>query len=381
MKSHSSSYWNKAMSFVVVGILALVVIVAAGFSAFFVIQRGGINLAGSSSSAQPVDFSVAGSSLMYLALVRWVGNYSTIHPNVRINVDAGGSGLGQQEVETGIVSIGASDAYLLNQTQSEYPWLLDIPLAISAQQVNYDVPGIPQSMHLNFSASVLAEIYNGSIAYWDDPRLISINPAAAHLLTHNQITPLFRSDSSGDTFIFTQYLSSGDSWWGKNVGFGTIVSWPSNPASIGEQGNSAMLVGLGAPYTIGYVGVSYLSRSILSNFGYAYLQNRAGNFVNISSSNMESDATQFSSSVPNDERISMIYGPGANSYPIVNFEYAIVSKNQTNSAVGAAIKNFLTWCSSPTGGNSAYFLDYAHFVALPPIVLQLSDNQINSIQS
>jgi phosphate transport system substrate-binding protein len=135
------------------------------------------------------------------------------------------------------------------------------------------------------------------------------------------------------------------------------------------------------PYSVAYVGISYLENVIQDNLGYGYLQNRAGNFVNISSTDILADVSQFAGAVPTGERISMIYGPGADSYPIVNFEYALVSKNQTSSATGNALKTFLTWCASPTGGNAEPILSYPEFIALPSNVLALTDYQINLIQS
>jgi phosphate transport system substrate-binding protein len=338
--------------------------------------------AGYPSSLPSLTINVEGSSLMYIIFLAWLRNFTHVYSNVPLNVDGGGSGLGQQDIEESLVQIGTSDAYLFNQTQLQYPWILDIPLAVSAQQINYNVPQIPSSIHLNFSGPVLAGIYNGSIQYWNDPQIVAINPGAANLLPHQMITPLHRADGSGDTFIFTSYLSKTDPWWNKNIGNGLTVNWPALESAEAASGNSGMELDVQSyNYSIGYIGISYLASAEELHLGYGYLQNAAGNFVNISATNIQADLSAFTSQVPNDERISMIDGPGANAYPIVNFEYALVSKNQTNPNVAEDLKTFLKWAADPNNGNSPYYLDFANFQPLPPSVYQLTLNQINEIGS
>ena len=371
-------------------IIVAVVVAGLGVSLAFVTTMNG-HTAASSSGAGPsftgypsklpsLTINVEGSSLMYIIFLAWLRNFTHVYSNVPINVDGGGSGLGQQDIENGLVQIGTSDAYLLNQTQSSCPWILDIPLAVSAQQINYNVPQIPATMHLNFSGPVLAQIFNGSITYWDDAQIKAINPAAANILPHQLITPIHRIDGSGDTFIFTQYLSKTDTAWAGSIGDGLTVNWPSMESAIGASGNSGEELDIQTyNYSIGYVGVSYLSSALQLHLGYGYLENQAGNFVNISDSNIQADLNAFASMVPKDERISMIDGPGADAYPIVNFEYALVSMNQTNPNVTEDLKTFLKWAADPNFGNSVYYLNFAHFVALPPSVYNLTLIQINEI--
>jgi len=339
-----------------------------------------VGFAGYPASLPSLTINIEGSSLMYIVFLAWLRNFTHYYTDVPINVDAGGSGLGQQDVEHGLVQIGASDAFLFNQTQAEYPWILDIPLAVSAQQINYNIPGLPSSIHLNFSGPVLAGIYNGSIQYWNNPQITAINPGAVNYLPHQLITPIHRADSSGDTFIFTSYLSKTDPWWANNIGSNLIVNWPQLPQAIAAQGNSGMELNCeGYNYSIAYVGISYLDSTQELHLGYGYLENAAGNFVNISASNIQSDLSAFTSQVPASERISMIDGPGANSYPIVNFEYALVSKNQTNANLVLDLTTFLKWAADPNNGNSYYYLHFANFQPLPASVYQLTLNQINEI--
>jgi phosphate transport system substrate-binding protein len=336
------------------------------------------------SSLPTERVEVAGSSLLLVPLEFWARNFTLHYPNVEVDPSGGGSGYGQSGVETGSLDIGDSDAYLTNQTQAEYPNILDVAVAVSAQQINYNLPNLPGNIHLNFSGSLLTSIYNGTVAYWDDPAISAINPGAARLnpspFTHHLIVSIHRADSSGDTFIFTQYLSKTDTWWRFNVGFGTSVSWPADSAEVGVTGNSGMVAACHQnPYSVAYIGVSYLLQAIGLNEGYAYLENQAGNFVNISQSNIASDVNAFSGMIPNDERISLVFGPGQNSYPIVNFEYMLIKSNQSSSDLALVIRTFVLWVMDPKYGNSAYFLKPANFVPLPSQVYQLSVKQVNEI--
>ncbi len=335
----------------------------------------------SNCELHPATISEAGSSLLYPLFQLWASNFTKLYPTIQLNTAAGGSGTGQSEAEHGLIQIGGSDAYLTNTQEAQFPYMLNIPVAISAQQIDYNIPGIPQSLHLNFSGPLLASIYNGTVSYWDDPAIKAINPGAASLLPHQLITPIHRSDSSGDTFIFTQYLSFSDPHWNRTVGFGTAVSWPNNPAATSANGNSGMVTACQQKqYSIAYIGVSYLKSAIAAGEGYGYLENRAGNFVNISSSNIQADVNGFQGSIPADERLSLVYGPGTNSYPIVNFEYAIVAKNQTSQAVAIDVQALLLWAILPNYGNSPYFLNQVGFVPLPSPVIQLSEMQIAEIK-
>jgi phosphate transport system substrate-binding protein len=368
-------------------VVAIIVVALAVGVAFITVNHNNASntsktsgFAGYPTSLPSLTIQEDGSSLMYVVFLAWLKNFTHVYPNVPIDVDASGSGVGQQEVEQGLIQIGASDAFLFNDSQAEYPWILDIPLAVSAQQIEYNVPNIPLSMHLNFSGPVLAGIYNGSIAYWNDPAIIAINPAAASLLPHNLITVLHRADGSGDTFIFTSYLSKTDPWWAAHVGSGLTVNWPQLATAEGESGNSGMELAVQSTNdSIGYVGISYLESSVQIHIAYGYLENAAGNFVNISASNINSDVSQFVNQVPSNEVISMIDGPGANSYPIVNFEYALVSKNQSNANMAEDLKTFLKWCADPNNGNLPYYLNFAEFQPLPSRVYNLSLTQINEI--
>lgn len=257
------------------------------------------------------------------------------------------------------------------------PSMLNIPLAISAQQVNYNLPGL-DTKHLNMSGPVLAAIYNGTITSWDASQIKAINPGIASQLPHQAIVPVHRQDSSGDTFIFTSYLSASTPSWNQSVGYGTTVSWPAVPGSLAGTGNAGMVTAVqNTPYSLAYIGISYLNQATSAGEGYAFLQNKAGDFVDITQANIQAAANQLTCETPSNEIISLIYAPGANSYPIINYEYAIVNMHQPSQGYTTSLKSFLTWIV--TTGNSPAYLDQVKFVALPSSVAQLSLTQINSI--
>ena len=319
-----------------------------------------------------------GSSLLYPLMNLWVAAYQAHHSDVEITTQSTGSGTGISQAIAGVAQVGASDAYMPDAKMHDTP-MLNIPLAISAQQVNYNVPGL-NNVHLNLSGPVLAAIYSGQITYWDDARIKAINRPVEGKLPHQTIVPIHRSDGSGDTFIFTQYLSKSTPSWNSGPGYGTTVSWPSVASAVGANGNAGMVQTCSSThYSIAYIGVSYIGQTNSAGLGYAALQNQAGRFVLPTSDTIAAAAHELDPQTPSDERISLIYATGANSYPIINYEYAIVKAEQADAATATALKAFLLWALDESGGQQASFLDQVHFLPLPSGVLKLSKAQVAKI--
>jgi phosphate transport system substrate-binding protein len=334
-----------------------------------------------SLQATSSPISEAGSSLLFPLFQLWATNFTQMYTNVKVNTAAGGSGAGLSGVEANTINIGGSDPFMTTAQSAAYPGILNIPVAVSAQQVNYNIPGIPSTTHLNFTGNVLAGIYNGTITYWDNPAITALQSASvASELPHQLIVPLHRSDSSGDTNLFTTYLSDTSPDWAKNFGSGNTVAWASVPSAQAENGNSGMLTGCDqTQYSIAYIGVSYLAQANTDNLGNAALKNLAGSFVQLTPANVLSAVNAQFANTPPSEKLSMIYGPGATSYPIVNYEYVLVSQSQPNAALQQDIQALLWYATLPTYGQSTYFLNQVGFVPLPPSIAQLSWAQINSI--
>jgi phosphate transport system substrate-binding protein len=322
--------------------------------------------------------SETGSSLLYRLFATWATAYHAKYPSVTIATQDTSSGIGISSASAGQVDIGASDAYLSSGNLVQHPDLLNIPLAISAQQVNYNLPGYV-SKHLDLDGNVLAEMYEGKITKWNDPQIKRLNPGVS--LPDVAIVPLHRSESAGDTFLFTSYLSAGNRGWGKNIGYGTSVAWPKNvgrvppkPGNSGIEADCAQIMGC-----VAYIGISYLHQAQIDRLGYAALKNSAGNFVlPTQTGSVLAAVGPFVSAIPENESISMVNGPAAKGYPIVNYEYAIVPDHYQSAAAARDVKAFLHWAI--TAGNSPQFLGGTiMFQPLPAEVASLADIQIARI--
>ncbi|MDD2705647.1 MAG: phosphate ABC transporter substrate-binding protein PstS [Acidocella sp.] len=336
------------------------------------------SLAGVTGTAKAQTVSVplieSGSSLLYPLFNDWVAAYSADHPGADITTTSTGSGAGIAQAIKGLINIGASDAYVSDSLKAQNPSVLSIPLAISSQAVNYNLPGVK---NLNLSGPILAGIYEGKITKWNDPAIAAANPSVT--LPGHVIIPIHRLDGSGDTFIFTQYLAASDAGWASTLKYGTSVSWPAISGEIGAKGNSGMLSAAAAnPYSVAYIGISYADKVASSGLGTAALLNKAGNYVLPTQDTITAAAESVADSTPADERISMIFTDAPNAYPIVNYEYAVVNSSQPASAIAEAVRAFLSWAI--TEGNAPSFMTKVHFLPLPATVVALSQAQIAKIQ-
>ena len=328
--------------------------------------------------ADPVRLLETGSSLLYPMFNVWVAHYSKSHPNVQITTQSTGSGTGISQAIQGVVQIGASDAYLSDPQIAQNPGMLNIPLAVSSQTVDYNIPGLTAAQRLTLSGPVLAGIYSGSIRYWNDPAIARLNPGIP--LPHHAIVPIHRADGSGDTFIFTQFLAFSTPSWSNSLHYGTTVNWPQVPGAIGSNGNPGMVSSAkSVPYSVAYIGISYRAQSGQAGLHEAKLVNRDGRAVLDSPATVAAAVTAMASKTPPDERLSLVFAPGANSYPIVNYEYAIVKQQQASPQVANELKAFLKWATSPTGGNTPAMLAAASFQGLPAAVRAMSEKQIDTI--
>ena len=332
----------------------------------------GMGVANASTTLQET-----GSSLLYPLFNQWIPAYSKAHSDIQVNAASTGSGTGIAQSIAGNVQMGGSDAYLSGAMMKKHSDMLNIPVAISSQMVNYNVPGL-NDKHLKLSGPVLSRIYEGTVKYWDNKEIKAMNPGVD--LPHHRIVPVHRSDGSGDTFLFTQYLSFSHPYWHKKLGYGTTVNWPAVQGEIGATGNPGMVQALkDNPYSVAYIGVSYKGQIDKDNLGEAMLKNKAGNFVLPNSTTVPAAAAAMVPKTPKDERISLIFAPGAKSYPIINYEYVIMHANQGDLA--APLKQFLNWAVSPNGGNASQYLGAVNFMPLPKKAEELTKAQIAKIHS
>jgi phosphate transport system substrate-binding protein len=329
--------------------------------------------------------SETGSTLFYPLFEEWESSKPL---GLHISPAGTGSGTGQADAEGGTVDIGASDAYLPQSAASN---MMDIPIVVSAQQIDYNIPGLSSSTHVRLNADILNGIYTGKITNWDDSQITSINKGVK--LPNLAIVPLRRSDGSGDTFLFTSYIDAGASGGGfvqSSMG-GPNTSSTSFPSVAGEQaetGNSGMLQACEAiKGCIAYIGVSYLRSALSHGLGDAALENGEGNYEELNRTTVNDEVASYKHipGLGNSDNIrpgaiSLVDSKSAkNGYPIVNFEYAIVQQKQSSTAKADDIKALLAWGANPSEGASPKYLTTLNFQPLAPNALAVTLSLLNQI--
>jgi phosphate transport system substrate-binding protein len=327
--------------------------------------------------AADIVLNETGSTLLYPLFEQWVSAYGSVRPDVKLTIAATGSGEGIKSALGGTVRIGASDAYMSDEDAEHNPQIINVPLAISAQTIYANVPDQGDTV-LQIDGPTLAGIYSGRITQWDDPGLVADNPGVK--LPHHVIVPVRRADASGDTFVFTQFLDFSVQSWEDRIGYGTSVSWPAVSGMQTATGNDGMVKTIGAsPYSIGYVGISFSGPAAKAGIRPMALKNQNGKFLVPTTQSISAAASTLDPRTPPDERLSLVDAPGDGSYPLVNYEYAVVSTAQPDSGTADALKNFLLWSIAVDGGNAARHLDAVGFIPLPDFIRALSEKQIGRI--
>lgn len=268
----------------------------------------------------------------------WLKAYQKIRPDVQISYQAIGSGGGIRQVVEGAVDFGASDAPITDKQGEEYRdshgfGILHFPMLLGADVPAFNVPGVAE---LNFTPEILAGIYLGRITKWDDPLLRESNPKVN--LPSNNILVLHRSDGSGTTYVWADYLSKVSEVWKNKVGRGTSVNWPVGLAARGNDGVSALIEK--SPYSLGYVELSYALEKHLS---YGRVRNASGNFIKADLASVTAAAADASQNLPEDFRISITNAPGKDAFPISSFSWMLVPAKIQDSNKRKAIVDFLTW--------------------------------------
>ncbi|HTW39984.1 MAG TPA: substrate-binding domain-containing protein [Thermoplasmata archaeon] len=388
-----------------IAVVLLIVGIAGGYELGTTLNK--------SSSTSTIQLTETGSSLLYPLMVSWGPNYTAYNSQVVLAPESTGSGTGQSYAELGLVNIGASDGYLSNASATS---LINLPVAISAQLIYYNLPGI--SAHINLNGTILAMIYAGAITTWNNPLILAAqSPGVATQLSaiSNTIVPIKRSDSSGDTFLFSSLCYMSWSGWPYKYSTSALSGSPWT----GATGNSGVVAALQkTQYSIGYVGISY--ESTATGLTYAAVGNDAtlangtyaaagSNYVLPSATNISQDANlalthlQFSQY---QLALSMILGGTANGainitlggggtlpptgetpYPIANLEYTLIKTSPTGTTVTssalAATVHFLQWAISygnfaPNGSPSAY-IDKVNFIPLTPEVIGYDQQELASV--
>jgi phosphate transport system substrate-binding protein len=298
-----------------------------------VIAAGLLALATTGAIAQNING--AGATFPYPIYSRWFSEYNKLHPEVKINYQPIGSGGGILQVTHGTVDFGASDGPMSDQQIAEAQIkVMHIPTVLGAVVPVYNVPGI--SKDLNFSGDVIADIYLGKITKWNDSRIAKDNPGVN--LPNKAILPVYRSDGSGTTYIFTDYLSKISPDWSSKVGKNTSVKWPTGIGQKGNPGVAGMV--RESPYSFGYVELIY---AVQNKIPYGSVRNASGKFLKATTDGVTAAAAAAAKTMPADYRVSITNAPGATSYPISSFTWLLIPTHIADQAKAKALSGFLYW--------------------------------------
>jgi phosphate ABC transporter phosphate-binding protein len=377
-----------------VGIVALVVVIIAAVAGGYYFTTGSSSTqsmaetsmmsSGTSSVAgwQPtaaVSILGAGATFPQPLIQKWTVTYNQIYPAVTISYSGIGSGGGIQQITAKTVDFGASDAPLSNAQLSAAPGLVLFPETLGGVAITYNLAtyGIPSTTVLQFTSNVISGIYMGTITMWNDPAIVALNPGVSLPASH--ITAVHRSDGSGTTFAFTNFLSVTNATWASQVGFSTSVTWPVDTASgasgVGAKGNPGVAGAVANTNgAIGYVDLIY---AIENKLGVGSVKNATGNFV-VPTLQTILYAAQNATGTPNpsDLRLHIVNAQGAQSYPIATYTYLLVYRDMsanpsTTLAKAQALAHFFWWAIH-NGQQYSTNLDY---VPLPANVVA-ADEQL-----
>lgn len=276
----------------------------------------------------------AGATFPYPMYSKWFSEYNKLHPDVQINYQSIGSGGGIRQVLNGTVDFGASDGPMTDdQLKEAKVKVLHIPTVMGADVPAYNVPGV--SGEIKFTPDVLANIFLGKITSWNDPPIAKANPGVK--FPNQPIIVVHRSDGSGTTYIWTDYLSKVSKDWESVVGKGTSVKWPVGLGGKGNEGVAGQIRQLQG--SIGYVELIY---AVENKITYGSVQNAAGNFVKASLDGV-TEAAASVKNMPADFRVSITNAPGKTAYPISSFTWLLIPVQSKDAAKGKIITDFLTW--------------------------------------
>ena len=278
----------------------------------------------------------AGASFPVVLYSRWFSEYERL-TGVRVNYQSIGSGGGIRAISQQTVDFGATDGPMTDQqlAAAQGGLVLHIPTALGAVVATYNVPEM-ENQPIRFTPETLAAIHLGQLIRWNDPRLVADNPGLANV--NRDIVTVHRSDSSGTTYIFTDYLSSVSEEWRTRIGKGTAVNWPTGLGARGNEGIAGEV--RQNPYTMGYVELIYAKQN---NLGVGQIRNKAGAFVAPELSAVTAAAASAAETIPADLRASIVNAEGAESYPISGFTWLLAYEKQTDQAKAVALTRMLWW--------------------------------------
>jgi len=322
---------------------------------------------GGQSSTASIYLNGAGATFPFPIYSKWFDEYGKANPEVRINYQSIGSGGGIKQLQAGTVDFGASDAPLSDAEVKQMPApVIHLPMVAGAVALAYNLPGVPTGLKL--SPEVLAGMFLGNITKWNDLKITSMNPGMK--LPALPVVIAHRSDGSGTTYIFTNYLAAVSPAWKSKVGAGKSVNWPAGIGGKGNEGVAGVLTQ--RPGSLGYVELAYADQN---KFTVAAIRNPAGQFVMPTIDSTTAAASGAVSAMKKDVRVSIVNAPGAKAYPISGFTYILIYKEQKDATKGKALVDFLQWAITD-GQPYAAPLKYA---PLPAAVVSINKQALATV--
>jgi phosphate transport system substrate-binding protein len=332
----------------------------------------GLALASFLVAQATLSITGAGATFPYPMYSKWFDEYHKKNPSLEINYQSIGSGGGIKQITEGTVDFGASDGPMTDEQLKAYQdkhgfGILHFPTVLGAVVPTYNIPGVTAS--LNFTPEALAGIYLGKVTKWNDPLITSTNQGVN--LPGDDIIVVHRAESSGTTYVWTDFLSKVSEEWKGKVGRSTAVKWP---VGLGGQGNEGVTGTVkNTPDSIGYVELIYAESNKIP---YGNVKNAAGVFVKASLAGVTAAAAGAAKAMPNDFRVSITNAPGKDAYPISSFTWLLIPTKFSDPAKRDAIKGFVTWMLAD-GQNYAEALSYAR---LPKEVVAMEKKALSNIQ-
>jgi phosphate transport system substrate-binding protein len=319
-------------------------------------------------SAQSVDLTGAGATFPYPIYSKWFSDYAT-QTGVKINYQSIGSGGGIRQLSEQTVDFGASDSPMSDQELASAKGgpILHFPTVMGAVVITYNVPSV--SRPLNLTGDAIADIFSGKITKWNDARIVAQNRGVT--LPNSDILVVHRSDGSGTTYIFSDYLTAVSPSWSSTLGKGKEIKWPVGLGGKGNEGVAGQVKQ--TPGSIGYVELAYAKQNKLP---YANVRNAAGRYVTPSIASVTAAAAGMKLPRNTDYRVSIANAPGNDSYPISSMTWILAYQNQPDRVKGTKLVNFLRWAYKD-GEKSAAALDYA---PLPPAMVAQLQNKLKTIR-
>ena len=314
----------------------------------------------------------AGATFPYPIYSKWFDVYHTKNPNIQLNYQSIGSGGGIKQITEGTVDFGASDGPMNDDQIKAFQdkrgtTILHFPTVLGADVPTYNLSGVNAA--LNFTPDALSGIFLGKITKWNDPAITGANKGVN--LPASDIIVVHRSDGSGTTYIWTDYLSKISDEWKTKVGKGTSVNWPVGLGGKGNEGVTGLVKQ--TPNSIGYVELIY---AVQNNIPYGSVKNSSGNFVKADLASVTAAAAGAAKQMPDDFRVSITDAPGKTAYPISSFTWLLIPQKFQDATKRDAIKGFLKWMLAD-GQSSVEALSYAK---LPKEVVEKEKKAINNIQ-